>query len=73
MKHGLVELRPNPADARSKQVWLTDAGRQFREDAISTLAPELEVLGRDLDVDLASVVPALTALRVYLDENRPDG
>jgi len=33
-KHGLVEMRPNPVDKRSKQVWLTTAGKQFRDDAL---------------------------------------
>jgi DNA-binding MarR family transcriptional regulator len=30
-----VEMKPNPDDGRSKRVWLTDAGRAFREEAIA--------------------------------------
>ena len=33
---GWVEMRPNPSDARSKCVWITEAGRRFREEAIDS-------------------------------------
>ena len=68
---GWIEMRPNPADGRSKCVWLTEAGRAFREAAIGSLLPAL--------ADVASVVPPervalvlqdLEALRVYLDRRR---
>ena len=31
-REGLIELRPNPQDGRSKLVFLTEAGRRFRDD-----------------------------------------
>jgi hypothetical protein len=44
-------MKPNPDDGRSKRVWLTDAGRAFREEAIARLAPDIarieEVMGAD--------------------------
>ena len=69
--HGLVELRPNPDDGRSKRVWLTDQGRALRNDAIAALGPDFEQLARDFDMDrLASITPVLRDLRIYLDKAR---
>jgi DNA-binding MarR family transcriptional regulator len=68
---GLVELRANPEDGRSKRVWLTEAGRRFRADAVDALAPDLvEILdgvGPDL---LAELLPRLQALREDMDARR---
>jgi len=70
-KAGLVEMRPNPEDGRSKQVWLTGAGRALRARIIAELAGEYSDLGQALAPErLAAVLPVLTELRVYLDENR---
>ena len=38
-KRGLVEMRPNPEDGRSKRVWLTPAGRTFRDRTIRQMGP----------------------------------
>lgn len=68
---GLVELRPNPEDGRSKCVWLTDAGRTLRGDVIAGLGPEFAKLSEGFDMArLASIHPVLTDLRVYLDAAR---
>mgnify|MGYP001796126744 CR=1 FL=1 len=70
-KHDLVEMRPNPADGRSKTVWITDKGRALREATIQSLAPEFIQLMQTFDVEaLLAVKPTLTALRKLLDENR---
>lgn len=70
-KRGLVTIRPNPEDGRSKQVWLTDAGRRFRDDAIGLLAGDVDVLARDIDpADLARITPVLEAVRQVLDRAR---
>ncbi|MEX0311373.1 MAG: MarR family winged helix-turn-helix transcriptional regulator [Tateyamaria sp.] len=69
--HGLVELRPNPDDGRSKRVWLTDRGRALRADVISALGPEFEKLARGFDVSkLVEIRPVLTELRIFLDAAR---
>ncbi|MEO0361296.1 MAG: MarR family transcriptional regulator [Pseudomonadota bacterium] len=73
---GFVELRPNPKDGRSKQVWLTDAGRAFREEAIGRLAPDVAALARTIDpAEIAAALPLLEKVRKTLDEARdlPDG
>jgi hypothetical protein len=63
-KLGWVELKPNPDDGRSKRVWLTDAGRAFRDGAIAEIAPDLarieEVMGAE---EVADIVARLERLR----------
>ncbi len=66
-----VELKPNPADGRSKLVWLTDEGRAFREQAIESMAPHIGGLIEALDLDdLFSTLPVLKELRETLDRLR---
>ncbi|MEM9795059.1 MAG: MarR family transcriptional regulator [Pseudomonadota bacterium] len=71
VKHGWVELRPNPKDGRSKQVWLTEAGRAFRERAIADLMPDLADVSATLDgAAQEALLEQLTALRQFLDTRR---
>ncbi|MEM1351075.1 MAG: MarR family transcriptional regulator [Pseudomonadota bacterium] len=68
---GLIEMRPNPQDGRSKLVYLTDAGRALRADTISALAPDFERIIAAIDVtELAAILPQLKELRVFLDQDR---
>ena len=68
---GLIEMRPNPDDKRSKQVWITEAGRAFRENAIHSLAPDIEELSGHFPEDrVAEIVPHLETLRQILDDRR---
>lgn len=70
-KRGLVEMRANPDDARSKQVWLTDAGRAFRDSAIASLAPDVDDISDALEPqELVEVIEKLTRLRKRLDAAR---
>ncbi|MEP1355669.1 MAG: MarR family transcriptional regulator [Tateyamaria sp.] len=69
--HGLVELRPNPDDGRSKRVWLTQAGRDLRSQTISALGTEFARLAADFDTDrLLAIRPVLTDLRIMMDAAR---
>lgn len=69
--HGLIEMRPNPEDGRSKRVWLTDQGRQVRMEVIAALGPEFDKLAQGFEVEkLVAMRPLLTDLRQYLDEAR---
>ena len=68
---GLVEVRVNPEDGRSKLVYLTDSGRAFRADAIAQLNPVLDALDKSLGAgSLAESLPNLRRLRCYMDETR---
>jgi len=68
---GLVDIRPNPEDGRSKQVWLTQPGRDLRTEVIAALGPDFETLARNFDVArLVEIRPVLGDLRAYLDAAR---
>ena len=70
-KHGLIEMRPNPKDGRSKCVWLTDQGREFRQESIEKLGLAMTDLAEHFDPDkISQILPTLKELRIYLDENR---
>lgn len=70
-KHGLVEMRANPDDRRSKRVWLTEAGKSLRDEIIAGMSGEFQHLHEGVDVErLLGILPVLTDLRIYLDENR---
>ncbi len=70
-RHGLVRLAPNPQDGRSKCVWITDAGRSFRADAIAGMGPDVAQIAAAFPVDqITAVLPVLTALRSLLDARR---
>lgn len=71
-KRGLVDLRANPQDGRSKLVHLTDQGRALRNRTIAGLAEHYGGLRQEIDMErLAELLPALTDLRKALDRNRP--
>ncbi len=68
-----IEMRPNPADKRSKQVWLTSAGKQFREDALANMLPLFEVLEeRFSSKQVAQMLPDLGEFRAVIDRLRDE-
>ncbi|MCZ8352638.1 MAG: MarR family winged helix-turn-helix transcriptional regulator [Novosphingobium sp.] len=68
---GLIEIRKNPGDGRSKLVHITDAGRTFRQDAIDALAPDLKRIAAAIPPDhVARMLPDLEVLRKFLDTDR---
>lgn len=70
-KRGLVALRPNPADKRSKLVFLSESGGALRLKALEALAPEMAGLAEALDIEaLVTILPQLEQLRQYLDSHR---
>ena len=72
-KHGLVEMRPNPDDKRSKRVWLTEAGARFLEDAIAGMGPLFDELERRFPPDqVRETLPHLTAFREVVDRLRDE-
>lgn len=69
--HGLVEVRPNPEDGRSKLVWLTAKGRAVRDQAIADLDPDFARLREGFDTRrLQNILPALRDLRIFMDADR---
>ena len=72
-KAGLVELRDNPDDGRSKCVWITEAGKAFRRNAIDNLAPDITRLVAKIPAGhIETLLPLLTELRCILDTDRDE-
>ena len=70
-KHGLIDMRPNPDDGRSKCVWLTEAGRTFRNNAIAALGPDMAELAERYPQEfIEDVTPKLEEIRKFLDAAR---
>jgi DNA-binding MarR family transcriptional regulator len=70
-RHGLVEMRPNARDGRSKCVFITDAGRVFRSTALAAIRPDMiRLAARFPAATLAEVLPVLTELRQIMDAER---
>lgn len=68
---GLIDMRPNPEDGRSKLVYLTEAGKTLRNDVIAGLGADLARIGHHVDADrLQQIVPLLREVRVFLDNDR---
>ena len=68
---GLIEMRANPRDGRSKLVFITDAGRAFRQQAIEALAPDMARVAAAFPPEaVARLLPDLEALRRFLDADR---
>lgn len=66
-----VETRRHPGDGRSKQVWLTEAGRAFRDEAIDRLGPDMQALSQSVDMaEVSRMLPALEAIRKVMDDAR---
>jgi len=68
---GFVEIVPDAKDGRSKRVLLTPSGREAATACIAAAAPILtrarSALSRS---EVEGLLPVLTKLRVWLDENR---
>lgn len=68
---GFVQMRPNPKDGRSKQVWLCDDGRDFRNEMIQAVAGEMGPLTGQFSRDrVERLLPELSALRAIMDKAR---
>lgn len=70
-REGLIEIRRNPGDGRSKLVYLTEAGRSFRAATIDALAPDMARIAAAFPPDdVAALLPGLENLRKFLDADR---
>ena len=68
---GLIEVRPNPKDGRSKTIWLTEAGRSFREEAIARVGRDIIPMLPEMDAEeVARTLGFLKQLREEMDRAR---
>lgn len=73
-RRGFVEVRPDPHDGRGKRVFITEAGRKVREEAIAALGPELRELAVHPGLGaFEAILPHLEAIRRALDAMRDPG
>ena len=71
VEKGFVRLRADKSDARIKIVAITAKGRRMRDKTVDSLRPLRKRFLQDApDVDWDAILPSLTALRIYLDQNR---
>lgn len=69
-KRGFIETRPSATDARSKQVFLTESGREFQKQAIGTLTRLFGSFLREEDYRImGEALPSLVTIRKLLDRN----
>ncbi|MEL7298836.1 MAG: MarR family transcriptional regulator [Pseudomonadota bacterium] len=68
---GLIETRPHPKDGRSKTVWLTEAGREFRAEAMARVTRDMTPILPAMEADaIGTALELLRELRVTLDKAR---
>ncbi|MGI9511291.1 MAG: MarR family winged helix-turn-helix transcriptional regulator [Anderseniella sp.] len=72
-KHNLVDMKPNPKDGRSKTVWITGKGREFRDQAINAMDQDISHLSGLLsDIDIAALAEQLATIRKIMDMSRDE-
>jgi DNA-binding MarR family transcriptional regulator len=70
-RKGFVSLRADPSDGRGRLVAITDKGRMAHEDSVAAIAPHLALMTRHMAPGvMEAALPALVALRTYLDQSR---
>jgi DNA-binding MarR family transcriptional regulator len=70
-ERGLIEMRPNPDDGRSKRVWLTDKGCATRNQAIAGLDDLFEMIAAEFPSEtVEEMLPELERLRIFIDALR---
>ncbi|PHR23354.1 MAG: MarR family transcriptional regulator [Hoeflea sp.] len=70
-KRGLIQTLPSETDARSKQVFLTQAGWAFHMAAIQALTRTFKhFLRSEHHQIMLAALPGLVTIRKLLDENR---
>ena len=68
---GFVKIEGDAADGRRKRVSITPAGLAAHGQGLAATRPAMDALrARFADAEFESALPFLSALRVWLDENR---
>lgn len=70
-REGLIDIRRNPQDGRSKLIYITEAGRKFRQEAVDALGPDIARIAASFPPEaVARLLPDLELLRKFLDADR---
>jgi len=68
---GYIDVQPDPEDGRGKRVYLTEAGRAFREEAIARVTEELRnVIDAEQRAIMRRIRGDLEQMRKHLDNSR---
>jgi DNA-binding MarR family transcriptional regulator len=68
---GFVRIEPDAADGRRKLVSITPEGVLAHDHGVLAMRPMMEAMRAAFtDAEFAAALPFLTALRMWLDENR---
>jgi DNA-binding MarR family transcriptional regulator len=68
---GLVRVGPHPSDGRGKLVFLTEAGRAARAQAVTAASAAIGPIAAGItDLELVAALPLLRRLRAALDAAR---
>ena len=68
-----ITITPDPKDGRSKLVSLTDKGRELRDKAFATSAPQYAAVAAAFSKEeFKAALPFLQAVREFLDNARND-
>lgn len=66
-----IRFEANPRDGRSKLIYITKSGKEFRSNSIKAFAKPTKLLAKKYDLDrMSKMIPELSALREQLDELR---
>jgi len=72
-RHGLIEMRPNPKDGRSKCVWITEAGASLRNETIMKLGVRFQDLAEAFPTEkIGDLAPRLAEIRKFMDAARDE-
>jgi DNA-binding MarR family transcriptional regulator len=68
---GYIKVEGDAADGRRKLVSITPAGVEAHDRGLAAMRPQMEAMRSAFtEAEFAAALPFLTALRVWLDENR---
>jgi len=68
---GLIDIRPDPKDGRSKIVTINEKGRKVREEAVQAALPLfMEIEKKFSKNQFKEALPFLRDVRSFLDQNR---
>ncbi len=67
----LIRVEEDLADRRVKRVYITEKGKEIREESLTATMKSLSPVLKDLSIDdFTNALPFLTKLRSDLDENK---
>lgn len=70
-ERGLVDVRADPNDRRTKRVYVTEAGRAMRAEALQAMLPSMRTVGEIAGMDsFEALQPDLNAMRAALEAVR---